>query len=91
MLETNGWKEDELPTLIPMARAVLTLTSSPSLRELPLLSFNASTGTFLKAAITGICFVSHLGLQSAAKSTTYKVIHLTFFYSKSFFSYFLKT
>lgn len=57
-----------------MARAVLTLTSSPSLRELPLLSFNVSTGTFLEAEITGICFVSHLGLQSVAKSTAYIVI-----------------
>lgn len=64
----------ELLTLIPTARAVLRLTSSPSLSELPLLSFNASTGTFLEAAITGICFVSHFGLQSVAKSTAYKVI-----------------
>lgn len=65
-------KESKL-TFTPMASAVLTLTTWPNLSEAPLLSFKHNTGTCLVEASVGMCFVNHLGLQSAATRTACNV------------------
>ena len=49
---------------------VVTLTTSPSLREPSLLSLTYISGTFREAAKLGKCLVSHLELQSEATNTT---------------------
>lgn len=56
-------------TFIPIAIVVLSLTSSPNLKEAPLLSLTKINGTFLDMAKLGRCFVSHHGLQSEASNT----------------------
>ena len=63
-------KERDL-TFIPMASAVRTFATWPNLSELPLLSLRHNTGTCLVLARVGMCFVNHLGLQSAAIRTAY--------------------
>lgn len=61
-------------TLTPIATAVLSLTSSPNLREAPFLSLTKINGTLLEEAKLGRCFVSHRGLQSEATRTTYMFV-----------------
>ncbi len=72
------WKNcrtrNQKPTFTPMASAVLTFTTWPNLSELSLLSLRHNTGTCLVDARVGMCFVNHLGLQSAATRTTYNTM-----------------
>lgn len=56
-------------TFTPTAIAVLSLTSSPNLKEASFLSLTKINGTFLDKAKLGRCFVSHRGLQSEASNT----------------------
>lgn len=58
-------------TFTPIAIAVFILTSSPNLKDPILLSLIKINGTFLEEAKPGRCFVSPLGLQSAANRTAY--------------------
>ena len=63
----------EIHTFTPMAIAVLSLTSSPNLKEPPFISLTKKSGTLLDEAKLRRCFVSHRGLQSEANSTAYKL------------------
>lgn len=69
----ESMRKESKPTFTPMARAVLTFTTWPNLTEPPLLSFTHNTGTCLVDASVGMCFVNHLGLQSAATRTACNV------------------
>lgn len=63
----------DIHTFTPIAIAVLSLTSSPNLKEPPFISLTKISGTLLDEAKLGRCFVSHRGLQSEANSTAYKL------------------